>query len=77
MWFSNSKAWAILYNTEKVLTSVVRKHAHAGTLINERLIERITTLRGIGLLTVETFLMQTLQQPDILPVDDFGVQEGW
>ena len=23
------------------------------------------------------FLMQTLYQPDILPVDDFGVREGW
>ena len=31
----------------------------------------------MGRWTVEMFLMHTLGRPDILPVDDFGVREGW
>jgi DNA-3-methyladenine glycosylase II len=31
----------------------------------------------VGRWTVEIFLMHALHRPDILPVDDFGVREGW
>lgn len=41
------------------------------------LIEQLSTLRGIGRWTVEMFLIYSLQRPDILPADDFGVREGY
>ncbi|GAC1374811.1 MAG: DNA-3-methyladenine glycosylase [Aquirhabdus sp.] len=75
--FSNSKAVAILGIAEHTLTGLVPTRAIAETLTSEELIQRLTTLRGIGRWTVEMFLMHTLHQPDILPVDDFGVREGW
>lgn len=75
--FSNSKAIAILGIAEKAIEGVVPPRTLAETLTNEELIERLTTLRGIGRWTLEMFLMHTLHQPDILPVDDFGVREGW
>lgn len=75
--FSNSKAVAILGIAEKTVDGVVPTRVIAESLTNEELIERLTTLRGIGRWTVEMFLMHTLHQPDILPVDDFGVREGW
>lgn len=75
--FSNSKAVAILGIAEKTKEGVVPTRVIAESLTNEELIERLTTLRGIGRWTVEMFLMHTLHQPDILPVDDFGVREGW
>ncbi len=75
--FSNSKAIAILGIAEKTITGVVPTRMIAETLTNEELIERLITLRGIGRWTVEMFLMHTLHQADILPVDDFGVREGW
>ena len=34
-------------------------------------------IRGVGRWTVEMMLMGTLGRPDILPVDDFGVREGY
>jgi DNA-3-methyladenine glycosylase II len=34
-------------------------------------------LRGVGRWTVEMLLMFTLLRPDVLPIDDFGVREGW
>lgn len=75
--FSNNKAIAILGIAENTLTGIVPTRALAETLTNEELIKRLITLRGIGRWTVEMFLMHTLHQPDILPVDDFGVREGW
>lgn len=75
--FSNSKAIAILGIAEKTIQGVVPTRTQVELLTNEEVIERLTTLRGIGRWTVEMFLMHTLNQPDILPVDDFGVREGW
>ena len=43
----------------------------------EALIERLTTIRGVGRWTVEMLLIFTLGRPDVLPVDDFGVREGY
>ncbi len=75
--FSNSKAVAVLGIAEKTLAGTVPTRETAETLSNEELIKRLVTLRGIGQWTVEIFLMHTLHRPDILPVDDFGIREGW
>lgn len=75
--FSNSKAVAILGIAEKTLDGIVPTRETAETLSNEELIKRLVTLRGIGQWTVEIFLMHTLNRPDILPVDDYGIREGW
>ncbi len=47
------------------------------TLESEEIIERLTQVRGIGRWTVEMLLMSRLGRPDILPVDDFGVRNGF
>src|SRR3546814_9970009 len=44
---------------------------------DEALIERLITLRGVGRWTVEMLLIYSLERPDILPADDFGVREGY
>ena len=41
------------------------------------IIERLTAVRGVGRWTAEMLLMFTLNRPDVLPVDDFGVREGF
>ena len=41
------------------------------------IIARLTQVRGIGRWTVEMLLMFQLGRPDILPVDDFGVRNGF
>ncbi len=46
-------------------------------LDDETLIERLSEIRGIGRWTVEMLLIFTLGRPDVLPVDDFGVREGY
>ncbi len=46
-------------------------------LSDEALIERLTSIRGIGRWTVEMLLIFTLGRQDVLPVDDFGVRDGY
>lgn len=46
-------------------------------LDDEAIVERLTQVRGIGRWTVEMLLMFQLGRPDVLPVDDFGVRNGF
>ncbi len=64
----------------------IARHAAAGTvptrratarMSDEEIIEQLTAIRGVGRWTVEMLLMFTLGRPDVLPVDDFGVREGY
>ena len=41
------------------------------------IIERLSSVRGIGRWTVEMMLMFQLERRDVLPVDDFGVRNGF
>jgi DNA-3-methyladenine glycosylase II len=56
---------------------LVPTRAEAEALDNEDLIERLVQLKGIGRWTVEMLLMFSLARMDVLPVDDFGVREGY
>lgn len=75
--FSFNKIACIKGIAENTLAGVIPSRQEAQTLSDEALIARLTTLRGIGRWTVEMLLMFTLDRPDVLPVDDFGVREGW
>jgi len=46
-------------------------------LEDAEIVERLTTVRGIGPWTVEMLLMFRLGRPDILPVTDYGVRKGF
>ncbi|MCW3477154.1 DNA-3-methyladenine glycosylase family protein [Limobrevibacterium gyesilva] len=75
--FSAGKVAAIRDIAAKAADGVVPTRRAAARLSDEALIERLTTIRGVGRWTVEMLLMFTLGRPDILPVDDFGVREGF
>ncbi len=75
--FSGSKVAAIRDICAKTLDGTVPSAAAAAGLSDEELIARLSTIRGVGRWTVEMLLISTLGRPDVLPVDDFGVREGW
>lgn len=75
--FSIAKIAAIRSIAEKTLEGVVPTRRMAGVMRDNELIARLTSLRGIGRWTVEMLLIHTLGRPDVLPIDDFGVREGW
>ena len=48
-----------------------------GRLSDDEVIENLTQVKGIGRWTAEMFLIFSLGRPDVLPVDDLGVQYGF
>lgn len=74
---SGNKLLAMRGVAQARLDGTVPSRAEARSMTDEELIARLVTLRGIGRWTVEMLLMFTLNRPDVMPVDDFGVREGW
>lgn len=75
--FSMSKIAAIRDICARTLDGTVPSAAAADGIADEELIARLSSIRGVGRWTVEMLLISTLGRPDVLPVDDFGVREGW
>jgi DNA-3-methyladenine glycosylase II len=75
--FSGSKTAALKDLATKTLEGVVPDRATLLSLSDTQIIERLTQVRGIGRWTVEMMLMFQLGRPDILPVDDFGIRNGF
>jgi DNA-3-methyladenine glycosylase II len=75
--FSANKTLALRDIAARALDGTIPSRARAQRLSDAALIERLTTLRGVGQWTVEMLLMFTLRRPDVFPVDDFGVREGY
>jgi DNA-3-methyladenine glycosylase II len=61
----------------KTLEGTVPPYEILHTLADDEIIERLTQVRGIGRWTVEMLLIFRLGRPDVLPVDDFGVRNGF
>jgi DNA-3-methyladenine glycosylase II len=47
-----------------------------GLLTDAEIVERLTIVKGIGVWTVQMFLMFALQRPDVLPVGDLGIRNA-
>lgn len=75
--FSATKLATIRAIAQATLDGVVPSRAESLGLDDEGLITRLTRLKGIGRWTVEMFMIYSLERLDILPVDDFGVREGY
>lgn len=75
--FSFAKIAALKDLAAKVLAAVVPDGGRLAALSDAAIIERLTQVRGIGRWTVEMLLIFHLARPDVLPVDDFGVRNGF
>jgi DNA-3-methyladenine glycosylase II len=74
---SGAKVLAMKDLARKTLGGVVPTLAQARRLSDEELVERLVSVRGIGVWSVEMFLIFRLGRPDVLPVHDLGVRKGW
>jgi DNA-3-methyladenine glycosylase II len=75
--FSASKILALRDICAHALNGTIPTRRGAARLADAVLIERLTAIRGVGRWTVEMLLIFGLGREDILPVDDFGVREGY
>jgi len=75
--FSFAKVAALKDLALKTLEGIVPQPVELALLSDLQIIERLSSVRGIGRWTVEMMLMFQLERPDVLPVDDFGVRNGF
>lgn len=46
-------------------------------LSDDEIVARLTTVHGVGRWTAEMYLIFELHRPDVWPVGDLGVRQGW
>jgi DNA-3-methyladenine glycosylase II len=74
---SRSKTAALKDLAAKTLDGTVPSGRVLARLSDEEIIERLTTVRGVGRWTVEMLLLFDLGRLDVWPVADYGVQKGF
>ncbi|MDP3092671.1 MAG: DNA-3-methyladenine glycosylase 2 family protein [Nitrospira sp.] len=75
--FSGAKVLALRDLAARTLDGTVPTGREIKTLDDEAIVERLVEVRGVGRWTVEMLLIFQLGRPDVLPVDDFGVRNGF
>ena len=73
---STAKVTAIRDLADKSLDGTVPLRS-LGRHADDDVVARLTQVRGIGRWTAEMFLMFQLGRPDVWPVDDYGVRNGY
>jgi DNA-3-methyladenine glycosylase II len=74
---SRSKMASIKDLATKAVEGIVPTPKELKKLDNEQIIERLTTIRGIGSWTVEMMLIFRLGRQDVLPIHDYGIRKGF
>ncbi len=74
---SRQKVAAIRDLAAKTLDGTVPSLAEVENLPDDEIIKRLTTVRGIGVWSVEMLLLSQLGRPDILAISDFGLLKGF
>jgi DNA-3-methyladenine glycosylase II len=75
--FSFAKIAALKDLAAHVLDGRIPADAELAAMDDEAIIERCVAVRGIGRWTVQMLLMFHFGRQDVMPVDDFGVRNGF
>ncbi len=74
---SAAKVRAVRDLAARTLDGTVPPMARVRRMSDEEIIERLTTVQGVGRWTVEMLLLFRLGRPDVLPIGDLGVRKGF
>ncbi|MGZ8365710.1 MAG: DNA-3-methyladenine glycosylase family protein [Nitrospira sp.] len=75
--FSHAKVSALRDLAAKTLDGTVPTTRTIMQCEDEAIVQRLTEVRGIGRWTVEMLLIFQLGRPDVLPINDVGVRNGF
>lgn len=75
--FSYRKIDTLKAIAQGAISGTVPSYIHAQQMSDSELITQITQLKGIGRWTVEMLLIFNLGRSDVLPMNDFGIVEGY
>ena len=74
---SRAKIAAIKDIATKTLEGIVPSSRQIAKMTEAEIVERLTSVRGVGPWTVEMLLIFTLGRTDVLPATDYGVRKGF
>jgi DNA-3-methyladenine glycosylase II len=74
---SNAKTLAVKDLAAKTVDGTVPSMLRVRRMADDEIVERLTTVRGIGRWTVEMLLLFRLGRSDVLPIGDLGVRKGF
>lgn len=74
---SRAKSAAVIDIALKTISGVVPASDALDTMGDDEIVERLTSIRGVGPWTVHMLLIFRMGRPDILPVSDYGVRKGY
>ena len=74
---SRSKLLSLRDLAGKIVNGEIPTLAKIRYMEDKAIIERLTSVRGIGRWTVEMLLIFRLGRPDVLPADDYGIRKGF
>ena len=74
---SRAKTAAIRDLAAKTLDGTVPSLARLRRMEDADIVERLTSVRGVGPWTVEMLLIFRLGRPDVLPATDYGIRKGF
>ena len=75
--FSWAKIAALRDIAAKTLDGTIPTSRAIRAMSDEEIIARLVQVRGVGRWTVEMLLIFKLGRPDVFPIDDFGVRNGF
>jgi methylated-DNA-[protein]-cysteine S-methyltransferase len=74
---SQSKLLSLRDLAQRAASRKLPSLAELERMDDETVIERLTEVRGIGRWTAEMLLIFRLGRPDVLPLDDLGIRQGF
>jgi len=74
---SRGKVSSLKALASRSLTGEIPQFAVLESLEDDAIVERLTTVRGVGRWTVEMLLIFRLGRLDVLPATDYGVRKGF
>src|SRR5262245_30461098 len=74
---SRAKIAAVKDIAAKTVSGIVPASRSIRKMSEAEIVERLTSIRGVGPWTVEMLLIFTLGRADVLPVTDYGVRQGF
>jgi DNA-3-methyladenine glycosylase II len=74
---SGNKIKALRDLAARTLDGTVPTHSAIRKMSDAEILERLSTVRGIGPWTVEMLLIFRMGRPDVFPVSDYGVRKGY
>lgn len=75
--FSRAKAGYVKEIAQAALDGVIPSRKDIQQLSDDEIIERFTKIKGVGPWSVQMFLIFGLGRPDVLPIRDYGIQQGF